>query len=350
MSKKSGPTKPKQSSFQYRLPAIRAIQAGQEFFTTAVPFGVLAKLLNTTLPNENEQVSHNRERSKSINEYIVGNPQSYVLTAITLSVHGECNFEGTSGSDTEITSGMLTIPMNTSLQIHDGRHRAKAIADAVAKSPSIANESISVVIFRQNEKNETTRQFSDIRTFQRKYARSERILNDPEDSIAEITRSVLDVVPAFKDSIEMVKTTISNRSRNLFTFSALYQANQILLADAKDQKPEEMHNLAVDFWLSVQAAMPDWTSDRLRADLRKETIHAHGVTLCAIATVGASLMVQFPKSWKRKIGNLREIDWSRDNAELWEGKAMFGGRMTKSAASISLTANVISSKMSARRD
>jgi DNA sulfur modification protein DndB len=341
MSKKSAQTKPKQSSFQYSLPAIRAIQAGQEFFTTAVPFGVLAKLLNTTLASENEQASHNRERSKSISEYIVRNPQSYVLTAITLSVHGKCSFEGTSGSDSEITSGTLTIPMNTSLQVHDGRHRAKAIADAVAKSPSIANESISVVIFRRNDKSETARQFSDIRTNQRKYARSERILNDPEDAIAEITRSVIDLVPAFKDSIEMVKTTISNRSRNLFTFSALYQANQILLADAKDQSPKEQHNLAVDFWLAVQAAMPDWTSDRLRADLRQQTIHAHGVTLCAIATVGASLMVQFPKLWKRKIGNLREIDWSRENAELWEGKAMFGGRMTKSAASIDLTAKTI---------
>ena len=346
MAKKSGTTKPKQSGFKYSLPAIRAIQAGQEFFTTAIPYCVLAKLLNTTKSSEGELVTQNRERSRAIAEYIVRNPQSYVLSAITLSVQGKCNFEAISGSDADITSGTLTIPMNTALQIHDGRHRVQGIADAIAKSPSIANESISVVIFLRSAENEANRPFGDIRSNQKKTARSERILDDPTDCVANITRDVIDSVPAFHDSIEMVKTTISNRSRNLFTFSALYQANQILLADKKEQEMEERLKFTIDFWLAVQAAMPDWISDRPRVDLRKETIHAHSVTLCAIATVGASLTVQFPKVWRRKLRRLCEIDWSRDNSVLWEGKAMLGRRMTKSAASIALTANVIATELS----
>ena len=138
----------------------------------------------------------------------------------------------------------------------------------------------------------------------------------------------------------MVKTTISNRSKNLFTFSALYQANELLLKPFSDRSQKDRLQLAIDFWQAVQSAIPDWTSEIPRVELRKQTVHAHGVTLCAIASAGSRLVERFPKTWKRKLKKLRDIDWSRSNKH-WEGKAMLGGRMTKSAASVELTASQV---------
>lgn len=343
MAKTKKPTGAKPSGFTYSLPAIRAIQAGQEYFTTAVPFGVLSKLLESSTVTDG-LAPLDRERSKSIAEYIARNQTSYVLPAITLSVDCRCQFTPSDNATSGVSAGTLTIPINASIRIHDGQYRIRGIADAIAANAQLAEETLSVVIYEQL--NQSARRFGDIKANQRKSGRSERIVSDPTDALANITREVIAKVPVFTDSIEMVKTTISNRSRNLFTFSALYQANEILLAGQQDQTPDQQAKHTVIFWQTVQAAMPDWTSDTPRVDLRKQTVHAHGVTLCAIATAGASLVARFPKSWQRKLGKLKTIDWSRSNTKQWEGKAMLGGRMTKSAASIKLTAAAIETHLS----
>ncbi|MEO8497047.1 MAG: DNA sulfur modification protein DndB, partial [Planctomycetota bacterium] len=312
-------------------------------FTTAVPFGVLSKLLESSKVIDG-LTPLDRERSKSIADYITRNRSSYVLSAITLSVDGECQFALLDSSTSGVSAGTLTLPINAAIRIHDGQYRVRGIADAIAAEPQLADETLSVVIYQQLS--QSARRFGDIKANQRKPGRSERIISDPTDALANITREVIAKVPAFTDSIEMVKTTISNRSRNLFTFSALYQANEILLAGQQDQTPSQQAKFAIAFWQSVQEAMPDWTSDAPRVDLRKNTVHAHGVTLCAIAKAGASLISRFPKGWQRKLRKLKAIDWSRSNTKQWEGKAMLGGRMTKSAASIKLTAEVISRHLS----
>lgn len=61
----------------------------------------------------------------------------------------------------------------------------------------------------------------------------------------------------------MTKTALSNRSRNLFTFSAIHQANQQLLADHKQQSVEDRVSIAVQFWNTVAANMPDWQAGLL---------------------------------------------------------------------------------------
>lgn len=342
MAKMTRTTRSKPSSFTYSLPAIRAIQAGQEYFTTAVPYSVLGKLLDLDR-NQLESAPLDRDRIKSIADFIVRNIGSYVLPAITISIDGEYAFTRTQPENSAVLAGTLLISINTSIWLIDGRYRAMGIAEALRSEPSLCDESVSVVIFLQSEGSD--RKFGDIKANQRKAGRSERIVSDPCDLTATITRGVIAKVKAFTDSIEMAKTTISNRSKNLFTFSALYQANEILLANHRNLPNDVQLEIAIQFWLTIQDAMPDWTSETPRVDLRKQTVHAHGVILCAIATVGADMLQRYPKTWKRTLAKLKSIDWSRNNTKLWEGRAMLGGRMTKSAASIELSSQVISKKL-----
>lgn len=324
--------------FTYSVPAIRAVQAGQAYYSAAIPFGVLVKLLNLHAGGDNE-VAIDRDRSRAIADYVCDNTDSYVLPPITISVNVECLFAPHDAAELTISTGTLKLPINASFQVHDGRYRVSAIGQALAKKPSLADETIAVVIYTSDSGVE--RRFGDIKANQRKSGRSERIVNDPGDSIAKITREVIAEVPAFTDAIEMVKTTISNRSHKLFTFSALYQANEILLSCQRNVPFDQQVKFAIKFWETVQAAMPAWTSSTPRVELRQQTVHAHSVTLCAIAKAGTLVIAKFPKSWERKLSKLNDINWSRTNAKLWEGSAMFNGRMVKSAASVEQTANTI---------
>ena len=69
------------------------------------------------------------------------------------------------------------------------------------------------------------------------------ILDDRGDWMA-ITRQTIDEVGVFTGRVEMTKTALSNRSRNLFTFSAIHQANIQLLGDRKQLSVADRREIA----------------------------------------------------------------------------------------------------------
>ena len=187
--------------------------------------------------------------------------------------------------------------------------------------------------------------FSDVKRYERSSAQSLRIGLDDRDETARLTREVIAAVPIFVDSIEMEKTAISNRSRKLFTLSALYQANQILLADQKDTPYAERLKITTEFWTKVAAQIPGWTEivkgPGSAADIRATYVHCHSIGIAAIARAGRSVLAQSPKGWKKQLAKLSSLDWSRANVGLWEGRAMIGGRLSKSSSAVARAGNAV---------
>jgi DNA sulfur modification protein DndB len=65
------------------------------------------------------------------------------------------------------------------------------------------------------------------------------------------------------------------------------------------------------------------------------------VTLHAMGLAGRDLLQLHPSDWQQRIKGLRQLDWSRSNTHLWEGRAMSGGQMSKARQNVQLTANLI---------
>jgi DNA sulfur modification protein DndB len=53
------------------------------------------------------------------------------------------------------------------------------------------------------------------------------------------------------------------------------------------------------------------------------------------------LITQDQKKWKERLRKLRDLDWRRSNAKLWEGRATVGGRVSKAFTNVLLTASTI---------
>lgn len=170
------------------------------------------------------------------------------------------------------------------------------------------------------------------------------VLDDRGDWMA-VTQETIDQVTIFTGRVDMTKTALSNRSRNLFTFSAIHQANQQLLADHKQQSVEDRVARAVHFWNTVANNMPDWQAAYaekiLPADYRSEFVCAHGIALAGLARLGRALFAEFPKTWPAKLKKLRNLNWRRSNSTVWEGRAMIAGRLSKSSTCVVLTGNVL---------
>ncbi|BBD08439.1 DNA sulfur modification protein DndB [Desulfovibrio ferrophilus] len=338
------------SEFVYSFPAIRGIQAKREYYITMCPLKLvprLFKFVEEDLPPElRAQRSINRQRIPAIAQYIVKNIESYAFSSLTVSIDGEVSFEPFGDDVVGRKQGVLTIPMEARFLINDGQHRRAAIEEALQICPELGEETISVVFFVDAGLERSQQMFADLNRYAVRTTRSLGILYDHRDPMARLVTKLVANVPVFIGMTEKAKTTISNRSRKLFTLSSIYQATKRLLQKRKDEKiTRAEEKLAQDFWREVSRCVPDWLLAVQRkvspSELRTEYIHAHGIALQALAIAGSDLIVRCPDTWKERLPRLEKVDWSRSNLALWEGRAMIGGRLSKANNNVMLTANVL---------
>jgi DNA sulfur modification protein DndB len=77
------------------------------------------------------------------------------------------------------------------------------------------------------------------------------------------------------------------------------------------------------------------------SEVREGFIHSHGIALQSLGKAGNALLKKWPEKWEEKLKGLESIDWSRNNAGLWEGRALIGGKVSKVTTSVILTTNVV---------
>jgi len=161
----------------------------------------------------------------------------------------------------------------------------------------------------------------------------------------QITKALLQKVPIFTGLTESQRSTISNRSIKFFTLSGIYHATQTLLAAHAEEPLESRLELAAAFWNEAAKHIADWGLAKERkvsaADLRRDYIHAHSLALAALARAGSDLLTKHPRDWKQRLAKLESLDWSRSNTQLWEGRAMSAGRLSKKTVNVILTGNAI---------
>jgi len=302
---------------------------------------------NEELPADlRAQRTLNKARVPKLTAYLIDNPGNYVFSSLTASVDGQVQFDPLDSNGVANKVGKITISMGAKLVINDGQHRKAAIEAALQHCPALQHETISIVLFVDTGLASSQQMFADLNRHAVRPSRSLGILYDHRNPMARLVDTLSKNVPVFKGMIERAKSSISNRSRKLFTLSSIYSATKTLLRkNDGEELLEEEEALALAFWTTVGKNMPDWLQALKgkisSSELRRDCIHAHGIALQAIAIAGGDLVATRPKTWKKDLAKLRTIDWARQNAELWEGRAMIGGRLNKSQNNLVLTANVL---------
>ena len=340
--------------YVYEFTAIRGVQAGRAYYVAMCPLRLVTRLFRfdddeVPAPMRAQRIL-NRSRVPEIARYVAENPHEYVFSSLCASIDGDLEFKPTETQGHLSSVGTLRISMSSRILINDGQHRRAALEEAVKLRPELGDETISVVLFSDRGLARSQQMFADLNIHAIRPTRSLGVLYDHRDRLSEITRMLINEVSYFRGLTELERTTISNRSIKLFTLSSVYQATGELLGrpgPAPDRAADV--RLAAKFWNEVGRWMPDWQRAAKRevssAELRRDYVHAHGVTLQAIGIAGNQAISVEPASWPKLLTKLKNIDWARSNRALWEGRAMIGGRLSKSRNNVVLVANVIISKM-----
>ena len=338
--------------FEYVFPAIRGVQAGREYYVTMCPLRLIPRLFvfdeEELVPEMRAQRSLNKARIPEMTRYILDNSDSYVFSALTASVDAEVDFEpiGSGGGPADRV-GTLKIPMSAKFVINDGQHRRAAIQQALVDNPELGDERIAIVMFLDVGLDRCQQMFADLNRYAIRPSKSIGVLYDHRDEMSAIAKLVIFRSTFFNDLTELETSNLAARSRKLFTLSAFYNADKALLEGVEPDSLERRVDLATEFWHLVADQFPEWHQVHNRqvsaGEIRRDFIHSHGIVLHALGKVGNSLLVakKPPVTWQRTLGKLRDLDWHRANATTWEGRAILGGKVSKSAANVLLTTAAI---------
>jgi len=230
------------SSAAFIFPAVKGMQAQREYYISMVPLEVMAKIFqfaDEELPPEvRSQRILNKSRIPEIRDYILSNPESYVFSALTVSVDGDMEFQAASDAAPQV--GTISISMTSRFLINDGQHRRAAIAEAIKMNPALKNEHISVVFYRDEGLLRSQQMFSDLNRYAIKPTKSINILFNSREESSIIAKRIIEEVEVFKGLVEKERTAISNRSKALFTLSAICTATNELLAGLNLQLQEKV--------------------------------------------------------------------------------------------------------------
>ena len=293
-------------------------------------------------PELRAQRNLNKSRIPEIAAYISDNPDSYVFSALTVSIDSEVQFDPLPGQD---KLGLLRVPMDARFIINDGQHRRAAIIEALENRGELGHETIAVVFFLDIGLERCQQMFADLNRHAIRPSRSLGLLYDHRNDKARLAKLVVMASTFFRDIVDMEKSSLSRRSRRLFTLSAFHNACAELIKDVATGDLKADADIAREFWECVALHMPAWkqvVSGKTPAgEIRDTYIHSHGIALHAIAQAGNSLVALHPTDWRKRLKALLTIDWSRNNTRLWEGRALVGGKVSKSTTNVTLTTNVV---------
>jgi len=336
------------ASFGYVFPAIRGVQARREYYVSMCPLRLIPRIFSfdeeELAPEHRAQRVLNKARIPEMARYILNGRDSYVFSAITASIDAEVTFDPL---DPKVSPdvGRLHVPMDARFVINDGQHRRAAIELALREDPALRDESIAVVFFLDLGLARCQQMFADLNRYAIRPSTSLGVLYDHRDPKATLAKRVVFQSPVFADVVEKEKTTLSVRSRKLFTLSSLYAATKALVVGRDGEEVDQVVDLAVTYWNAVASQIPEWQRVRegkmSAGEVRRDFIHSHGVVLQALGMAGSKLLQARANDWRRRLEALSRIDWRRSNDRLWEGRALVGGRVSKATQSVRLTANVI---------
>ena len=343
----------------FQVPATRGRMGTTNYYTATLPFGAITKLFTFDPDKMLELTPENRsqrtlisKRVPEIAEYVLDH-EDYIFSSITVSVDSdEVEFLPVEeGADI----GNLVLPLEAKYVINDGQHRVAGISEALRQNPTLAEDTISVVVLPDGGLERSQQIFSDLNRTVRKTSKSLDILFDHRLPINRITMACLEAVPLFVDRIDKERVSLSVRSPKFATLSGLQQANIQLLGNPSEKLPaaqvDELTTQAIAFWARLTDLVTPWRSildgDVKAQDARQLYVSSYALSLWALGFAGAGARAAHDGSnghWIGALDGLADIDWRKTNPD-WQGICMADKEVVTRAPTRRATATYIMWKL-----
>ena len=225
------------NNYCYTFPAVKGLQANENYYICMVPLGLLLKLFpidnDYVDPEYRAQRKLNLARIPEIKNYILSNRNSYVFSALCASFDGEFSFKPL---DDTSNLGNLIISMNATFLINDGQHRRAAIKEAIIEDPTLQDETIPVVMFLDKGLSRSQQMFTDLNKHAINTTKSLNALYDSNDPLSVLTKKVVNSVPFLKKYTDKEKDNLVN---TVIEEVEISEDNNDIIEEKETKKKEE---------------------------------------------------------------------------------------------------------------
>lgn len=344
------------SEITYSFPAVRGIQATREFYVAQIPFGILTRLFvfdeEEMIPAEHRaQRVLNARRAQDIGNYVVANPEDYILPALTASVSAEMAFEPVVLPGASDRVGTLHIPMDAVMLINDGQHRRKGIELAMAQRPALKQETIAVTIYYDRGLARSQQMFADINARQVKPSSAISALYDHRNPFNAWVLSILNGLPEIKSRIDFENPSPGAKSHKLWSIvvfkkfvTLLTSCTEKNFAEYSEGKLELLRAIIERFFFECKRHIPQWASmiegNISASEVRDIFVIGHAVWLEALGVFGRHLLTGASDvgsvSWLR-MQSLSQISPLKSSS-MWDGRCVVLGKMQKTSDGVNSSA------------
>ena len=326
---------------RYQFPAVKGCQAGKDYYICMISLGLMSRIFTTDYSDvaaeHRAQRRLNESRIPEICDYILSNRDSYVFSALAASVDGEMQFVQ-AGSNENV--GVLEIDMSASFLINDGQHRKAAIDTAIAEDDSLKDETIAVVLYKDQGLQRSQQMFTDLNKHAVTTSKSLNTLYESKDPVALITKKTVDSIPFLRKYTDKEKDNLSKYSSNIFTLNTFQEANKRICKVIQDLNKAE--HLVYSFWNNVVLNMREWNEmdngELSKKSLREDYITTQGLIILALGRLCEYYCVNPEIHMVQSLKGLKKIDWLRNNEECWMNRAIKpNGKINRNEQGIFLT-------------
>ncbi len=272
--------------------------------------------------------------------------------------------------------GILKLSGSERLVPLDGQHRLAALKFALngrdeadrpieifQANPAIASDDITLVLVK-HDKVKARKIFNKVNRYAKAVSKADNLIISEDDYVALITRDVANDL--FKSLVNSRSNTISEKSNDVTTLSALYEANIIYLSESvmyskkvtTDFLPDaDTQNLwrreVVNLWEQLLTNVPvlrdavaeiDEKSKDKRVELRSSYIIMKPIVQVSLVSAIKRLM-DTGMAQKEIFKRVSKIDWKFDSSD-WERIAVNpGNKIITGNQSMKLLARVISYRL-----
>ena len=212
------------------LPAIMFTQGGRVNLSLAMTYADVQSLVHrASAPRDSDPRRHmNRplmpDHARNIENYLIDNPQSYILPALTLTVASDLAVYAAK-SPSPLRAAWVVLRPDTRFWVTDGQHRLVALTGspefrtklvgALQRRPELGSDAVAVHLVFEREIDRIHQDFADAAQTKQIPASMLAAYNQREPFNRVLSQIVRDCA-LFADRVDMVSKTLSKKSQRVF--------------------------------------------------------------------------------------------------------------------------------------
>jgi DGQHR domain-containing protein len=352
--------------------ALRGSQGEHRYFTSAFAWGELDQM--AVLPEELPELDDDQQmqrmlakkRITELSEYLT-RTQNHFFSALTLIIlPRDLSSEAEEGADYSFSpdedvsnglgdTGVLELSGRVRLLPADGQHRLRGAMEAMKRRPSLADETVPVVLLPYRDTQQVRQLFADLNLNAKPVNKTVGYAYDSRDPSVQVAKLVMEKVELFSGRVNQKSNSLPRTSAQVITLNVLVEGTRMLLDAMGHGKARDLGEAVAaecaQHWTSIIAPFrrledgAGWTSvlegvPAAAGALRDQYVFPHGMGWKALAKAAAALMrenVDWVAAYEAGVGR---INWDRDDLR-WQGLAMSQGRVNNTDSSVDAIAKLI---------